>query len=81
MDVGPAELIIVLLIVLLIFGGAKLPSLARSMGQAAHEFRKGLHHDADDVTEASDASDAPDAAVASDATAKDGDASTPNVDV
>jgi len=81
MDVGPAELIIVLLIVLLIFGGAKLPSLARSMGQAAHEFRKGLHHDADDVTEASDASDA---AVASDATAKDADArdaSTPNVDV
>ena len=48
MDVGPAELIIVLLIVLLIFGGAKLPKLARSMGQAAHEFRKGLHLGADD---------------------------------
>jgi sec-independent protein translocase protein TatA len=48
MDVGPAELIIVLLIVLLIFGSAKLPKLARSMGQAAHEFRKGLHLGADD---------------------------------
>jgi sec-independent protein translocase protein TatA len=48
MDVGPAELIIVLLIVLLIFGGAKLPKLARSMGQAAHEFRKGLHLGGDD---------------------------------
>jgi len=42
MDVGPAELMIVLLIALLIFGGTKLPSLARSMGQAAHEFRQGI---------------------------------------
>lgn len=46
MDVGPAELIIVLLVVLLIFGGAKLPKLARSMGEAANEFRKGVRgHD------------------------------------
>ena len=49
MDVGPMELIIVLLIVLLIFGGTKLPKLARSMGQAASEFRKGLAHGADDM--------------------------------
>jgi len=42
MNVGPTELIIVLLIVLLIFGGAKLPKLARSMGQAQKEFKKGL---------------------------------------
>jgi len=69
MDVGPAELIIVLLIVLLIFGGAKLPSLARSMGQAAHEFRKGLRNDDDDAPPAKD-DDARDSH----------DASTPNVD-
>ena len=69
MDVGPAELIIVLLIVLLIFGGAKLPSLARSMGQAAHEFRKGLRHGDDDETPAKDA-DARDSH----------NASTPNTD-
>ncbi|MFO7589802.1 MAG: twin-arginine translocase TatA/TatE family subunit [Acidimicrobiia bacterium] len=42
MNVGPTELIIVLLIVLLIFGGAKLPKLARSMGQAQKEFKQGL---------------------------------------
>jgi len=48
-DVGPAELMIVLLIALLIFGGAKLPKLARSMGEAASEFRKAVRgHDDDD---------------------------------
>ena len=45
MNLGPTELIIVLLIVLLIFGGAKLPKLARSMGQAQKEFKKGLETD------------------------------------
>lgn len=51
MNLGPTELIIVLLIVLLIFGGTKLPKLARSMGQAQKEFKKGLaegHKDDDD---------------------------------
>jgi sec-independent protein translocase protein TatA len=42
MDVGPAELLIVLLIALLVFGGAKLPKLARSIGEAAKEFRAGI---------------------------------------
>jgi sec-independent protein translocase protein TatA len=50
-DVGPAELMIVLLIALLIFGGAKLPKLARSMGEAASEFRKAVRgHDDDEPT-------------------------------
>jgi sec-independent protein translocase protein TatA len=38
---GP-ELIVVLVIVLLIFGGSQLPKLARSLGQAQKEFKKGL---------------------------------------
>jgi sec-independent protein translocase protein TatA len=48
MNVGAPELIIILLIVLLIFGGSKLPKLARSMGQASKEFKKGLSEGADD---------------------------------
>jgi sec-independent protein translocase protein TatA len=38
---GGGELLVVLLIVLLIFGGTKVPQLARSLGQAQREFRKG----------------------------------------
>ena len=48
MDVGPAELIIVLVIVLLLFGGKKLPELARSLGQARRELQNGEKDDAPD---------------------------------
>lgn len=40
--IGAPELLIVLVLVLLLFGGAKLPKLARSLGQAQREFRGGL---------------------------------------
>ena len=43
-----SELIIVLLIILLVFGGAKLPKLARSLGQAQKEFKSGLSEDVED---------------------------------
>ena len=39
---GPPELLILLIIVLVLFGGAKLPKLARSLGQAQREFREGV---------------------------------------
>ena len=46
MNLGAPELIIVLLIILLIFGGSKLPQLARSLGKAQSEFKKGSEEDA-----------------------------------
>ena len=39
---GPLELVIVLVILLFVFGGKKLPGLARSVGQASKEFKQGL---------------------------------------
>ena len=42
--VGP-ELLIVLAVVLVLFGGSRLPSLARSLGSAKGEFERGLHDD------------------------------------
>jgi sec-independent protein translocase protein TatA len=38
MDLGAPELIIILAVVLLLFGSAKVPQLARSLGQAKREF-------------------------------------------
>jgi sec-independent protein translocase protein TatA len=51
MDVGPVELLIVLAVVLLLFGSKKLPELAKGMGQAAKEFRSGLHDEDDTKAE------------------------------
>jgi len=44
MDLGAPELLIILVVILLLFGGAKLPKLARSLGEAQREFRKGQDH-------------------------------------
>ena len=41
-NLGAPELLIVLLVVLVLFGGSKLPKLARSLGQAQNEFKQGL---------------------------------------
>jgi sec-independent protein translocase protein TatA len=38
---GP-DLLIIAVIFLLLFGGARLPSLMRSLGQSVTEFKKGL---------------------------------------
>ena len=42
MDVGAPELLVILVVVLVLFGGAQLPKLARSIGEAQREFRKGI---------------------------------------
>jgi sec-independent protein translocase protein TatA len=46
-NIQGGELLVILLIVLLVFGGTKIPQLARSLGQAQREFRKGTAEGAD----------------------------------
>jgi sec-independent protein translocase protein TatA len=62
MNLGPTELIIILVIVLILFGGARLPKLARSLGQASKEFKDGVgegHKEAPTATEPQVTADAP----------------------
>jgi sec-independent protein translocase protein TatA len=40
LGLGPTELLIILGILLLLFGGSKLPSLAKGLGQSVKEFKK-----------------------------------------
>jgi sec-independent protein translocase protein TatA len=44
---GP-ELIVILVIILLLFGGSKLPSLARGLGKSVKEFKKASDMDTED---------------------------------
>lgn len=40
---GPLELAIIAGIVLLLFGGSKLPSLMRNLGRSTNEFKRGMN--------------------------------------
>jgi sec-independent protein translocase protein TatA len=42
------ELLVILVIILVLFGGKKLPELARSLGQSVREVRKGFQDDGGD---------------------------------
>lgn len=42
MSFGGPELVIVLVLVLVLFGGSQLPKLARNLGKAQKEFKDGM---------------------------------------
>jgi sec-independent protein translocase protein TatA len=71
-NIGPLELVIVLVIVLIIFGPKKLPQLGRSLGGGLREFKgavSGRGNDDDDepqVIEGPDASNVTTAAAGED---------------
>ena len=43
---GTQELLVILVIVLVMFGGSKLPEIARSLGKSMNEFKKGINEGA-----------------------------------
>jgi sec-independent protein translocase protein TatA len=58
--VGGPQLIIILVIILVLFGGSKLPQLARSLGQAQGEFKKGIEEGETNAAAAAAEADADD---------------------
>ncbi|MDT3700598.1 MAG: twin-arginine translocase TatA/TatE family subunit [Thermincola sp.] len=53
-NLGPLELIAIMLIVLLIFGPKKLPQIGRSFGEMLSNFRKGSNSDKDETEQPED---------------------------
>ena len=51
-NVGPWEIILLLLLALLLFGAKRLPEMARSLGRSSREFKKGMREGADDDQDA-----------------------------
>lgn len=49
LGLGTPELIIILVILLLLFGGSKLPQLAKSIGSSVKELRKGVQDETKDT--------------------------------
>src|SRR3954452_4001363 len=60
--IGPPELILIVLVIVLLFGASKLPELARGSGRALRIFKaetKGLMDDDDDETSSRSTSSTP----------------------
>lgn len=47
-NIGPLELVIVLVIALIVLGPKKLPEMGRSVGRGMREFKSALSMDSDD---------------------------------
>jgi len=54
MGLGPWEILLVLLAVVIIFGGKKLPELARGLGLGIKEFKKATKEIKEEVGKVSD---------------------------
>jgi sec-independent protein translocase protein TatA len=52
MGIGYQELLIILALALLLFGGSRIPSLARSLGKSITEFKKGVQGIEDETSSA-----------------------------
>jgi sec-independent protein translocase protein TatA len=48
-SIGPTELILILLIVIIIFGARKLPDLGKSIGEGIKNFKKSMNTKDDDT--------------------------------
>jgi sec-independent protein translocase protein TatA len=44
---GATEIILILLVIVLLFGGRKIPELMKGIGQGMKEFKKASHYDED----------------------------------
>ena len=54
MSLGPWEVILIILAVVLIFGGKKIPELARGLSKGLHEFKKAKQEITDEVNSTAD---------------------------
>lgn len=53
--IGTAELIIILVVLLLLFGARRIPDIARSIGRSMNQFKKGLREtDIEDMNTSDD---------------------------
>jgi sec-independent protein translocase protein TatA len=69
-DIGPPEIIIILLLALLLFGAKRLPEIGRGLGKGIREFRGATKGLADDVKAGMEEEDSKPAAPRADTTTR-----------
>lgn len=58
---GTPELVIIAIVVLLLFGGKKIPELMKGVGKGVRSFKKGLNEDDPEDAQKGNGNDADDA--------------------
>ena len=51
MAFGPLEIVLIVLVIIVLFGASKIPELARSLGKATGEFKKGKNEIENELSE------------------------------
>lgn len=59
MSIGPSELVVLLLVVLLLFGSKRLGDLGKGIGEGIRGFKRGIADDVEDVSAKVDQSETP----------------------
>ncbi len=59
MNLGMTEIIIIAIVVLVLFGGKKLPELMHGMGKGIRDFKKGMNGIEDEIKKDIDLNDTP----------------------
>ena len=49
--IGPWQIVLIVLVVLLLFGGKKIPELMKGLGKGINEFKKGKNESEDKTEE------------------------------
>jgi sec-independent protein translocase protein TatA len=52
--IGPWQIILIIAVILLLFGGKKIPELMKGIGKGAREFKKGLSGEDEDEEQKKD---------------------------
>ncbi len=52
-NIGPGELILILLILLILFGAKRLPEIGKALGKSLAEFKKGMQEAKEEMKDSS----------------------------
>ena len=54
MNLGPGEILLVILVIIILFGGKKIPELARGLGKGLREFTKAAREEKEEMDTATE---------------------------
>lgn len=57
MNLGTGEIVIIVFVVLLLFGGRKIPELMKGLGKGVRSFKQGMNDISDEINSTDGASD------------------------